>query len=407
MRLFRRSKERRSKSGDARPVIEVAEIKPNPDQELFFDGTDLKVLFEKSDEWRPTPTARAPESCFRRLPKRFQKAPAPPAAPEYRYTHLFRHVNPEDKLINWGADPITGVCYESLPRYLDPPTESVRFVASVPPAPQVEKLPGGKLPVESRRHCAARPPGQVSVEPPRSQVEAPAAARPAQPTVKVGYLKTLPAKKSPLKSPIRQYPERKDETPPPPPHTPLPVEPSIPDWLKTIDKGRSTTVDQLSTETPRRRRSRRKGRRSRTRSEDAKIPNVQEPENDPRPTPVDSAKVPTKSSRNLVGQLVERKIPFSLILRVLMSIIHHVLMTFNQFLPAWRILRDSKVGRDELMDAWRSVWLAMVYFVALWGLFTTVEQLVCFLAEGVNWVLGIVSLIMVLSMFSSCCLVNG
>jgi len=401
MRLFRRSKkERRCQSGDARPFIEGAGICLNPDDRLFFDDADSKVLLS------------APDSFFRRLSKKSRKKPAPPAALKYPQTHLFRHVKPEDKLTNWGADPITGVRYENPHRYLDPPTESMRFVSSSSPAPQVEKLLGGKWPVKSHSHYPAKPPGQVSVELPHSRIEAPAPARPAQSTTKISYLETLSAKKSSLNSSFRLQPKRKEENPPPPlrpppPPTPLPIGPSIPEWLTVVEKSRSTTLDQLSTESPQRQRSRRKSQRSRALSNDTKLPNVQEPKEDPRHTPVDPAKVATESPRNPPRQMVEKKSPVRLIPRVFMSIVRHILLTVDPFLPAWRISRNSEVAQDELMNAWWSVWLAMVYCMALWGLLITIGSCFSFLAKGFNWVLGIVSVVMVLSLSSSCCLANG
>ncbi len=456
MRLSRRSKkERRSESGGVSPVIDMAKRNLDPDDKLFFDGADLRVLLEKTDERPPISPAPVPESFFRRLSKKnSRKAPASPAAPQYPHTHLFRHVRQDDKLINWGADPITGVRYENPPRYLDPtPTESVRFVVTPSLAPYVKKLPGGKGPVESRRYCAARPPDQVPVETPRTQrvealasphfrmsvepsrprVEAFALARVSRLTGRISYLRTLPAKKSPPDLPIRENPKRKNGNPPPPLHPPTspppppplslpptspPTGPSISDWLEMVEDSRPTTVDLLPTKSPRRRSLRRNSRHSHTHPGDVEPPNFRERKKDPRPTavdpvkvatesPISPAKVATESPKIPFGKTEERKSLVRFSLRVLMTITHHMLLTFNQFLPAWRILWNSKVARDEFMNAWWTVWLAMVYFVALWGFFTTVGRFVWFLAEGINWALGVVSLVLVLSIFSSCCLANG
>lgn len=428
MRLIRRSKkERRSESGNARPIIEVAEMNLSPDDQLFFDGADPKVLLKKTDERRSTPSAPAPDIFYRHLSKKkSQRSSASSVALEYTHTNSFRHVKPEDKLTNWGANLITKVCYENSPKYLDPSIENVRFVASPSPAPQAKKLLTERWPVESRRHCAARsrsqvtvetscsqqvethssPPFWVSVKLPHSPVEVLAPVRPAKFTRRISYLNTLPVMKSSPNCSFRQQLKRKDGNPPSPP-TSLATGLSIPNWLRSIDKGRSTTVTQLPIISSRRQESKRKIRRSGTLFEDVKLSNAQKPKKDPRPTPANPAQVATESPKYPLVQVVERQSPFRPILRVLMSIIHHILLTFNQFLPTWRILRDSKIDRDQSKDALSNVWLTIVYFVALWGLFTTVGKFVCFLAEGVNWVFGIVSLIMVLSLFSSCCLANG
>lgn len=396
MRLFRRSKkERRCESGDPRPLVERAETTLNPDDRLFLANADSKVLLSARD------------SSSRRPSMKSQKKPAPPAALEYPRTHLFQHVKPEDKLTKWGADPITGVRYENPHKYLDPPTEGMRFVSSSSssPAPQVEKLLGGKWSVKSNRHYPAKPPGQVSVQLPHSRVEAPALVRPAQST-RLSYLETLPAKISALNSPVRQQPKRKEENPLPPLQSPplpmrLPIGSSITEWLEAVEKSRSTTADQLSTESPR------KSRRSRALSNITKLPNVQEPKEDLRHTPVNPAKVATESPRNPLRQTVEKNSPVRLIRGVLVSIVHHIVLTVDQFLPAWRISRNAEVAEDESVKSWWGVCFAMVYCMALWGLFITIGRCLSFLAMGFNGMLGIVSAVMVLSLFSSCCLANG
>ena len=418
-------------------MINIARRSVDSADTLFFDGIDSGDLLEHTNERPPAPPSPPSSNPSRRLPKTSRNTPAPPAAPKYAHAALFRHLKAAEKLTSRGADPITEIHCENPVSDLEPTSiESVRFVARPLAPPVVKNLPGGKGPVESRRYCAARRPSlvlveppcsqrvetpvtlsfQESVQPPRSRVEALTSARLTTSHRRISYLKSLPANKTPRGFPIRKEPRTEDGNRAPPP-VPL-MSSRTPGWLEQSEKSRPTTADLLSTESQWRIKSKAKNRDSPTWSEDTEAPADQESKIDPRPTPViptivtvkspkTSAKVTTESPNSLLGQAEVWKRRFRLFLKVLMSTAYHILLNFSRLPPAWRTLQKSKVGRDEFMDAWCTVWLAMVYLVALWGVSTTAGKFVCFMAERVNWVLRIASLFMVSGIFSRCCSSNG
>ena len=272
---------------------------------------------------------------------------------------MFRRLKDEDKLRAWGADPLTGIRHKNPPGYLRPtPTTSMRLVGSSLPPVKVEKS-------------------------------------------RVSYLGSLPTMKTPLAFPASKKLKKNALVPPSPP---APMRADIPGWLESVKTSRLTDVEPPPTEAPRRQRSKRKSRRSGPQSKDNEDPLVQKSASNP---PVDPIKEATESPTTPIRQMKQRRILFRLFLQVMMLMIQHILQTFSQFLPAWKVLRNPKVTRGEFMDAWWTVWLAMVYFVALLACLMTAGKFDCFMVEGVNWVLGIVSLVMVFCIFSRCCLANG
>lgn len=134
------------------------------------------------------------------------------------------------------------------------------------------------------------------------------------------------------------------------------------------------------------------------------LPTIQELKKHPRLMPVNPVKSVTESLKTSATTSGGKEKSTWLFLQGLVFITHEIVVTFNRFLPAWKVLQNPKVTRDEFVNASGTVWLAMMYSVALWAGITTVAKIVCFMAEDINWVLGIVSLVMAFSIFSSCCL---
>ena len=417
MPLFRRSrKEKKSETGDEAPFIDMAKGNLSPADMLCFDGEDPNVELKKASERSPIPLAVTPPSApaataspatstatkvtvpaglFRcQLKKISYRAPVSPAVPEDPITALFRHVKDEDKLRAWGADPISGIRHENPSGYLDPTsTNSIRFVgSSLLPSAKVGTLPRGNGPVKSRGLCTS-----IRVE---------------KPSERVSYLNLLPVIKTSLHFRIGK--KSKKENGPTPPLPPAPIGPNIRDRLEPAKISRPMTMEQPVAEAPHCRMSKKKIRRLHTQSMDSEGPVVQDSTSNSRFTPVDpvkgtfesrikTAKEATESPIAPLRRQEHRRMSFRLFLQVLTSIIHHFLRTFGQCIPAWKVLRDPKVTQDEFTNAWSTILLAMVYFLALWGCYTPVGKLVCSMVEGINWVLGVISLVMVFGIFGSFC----
>ena len=424
MPLFRKSKkQRRSKIGNEAPFIDMAKENVDPADRLFFDGGDPGIELGESTEQPPialaatasapvatasasaatasapvatasasaatasAPAATASAELFRRLSKKkFQQAPT--AGPEYPHTALFRRLKDEDKLRAWGADPVTGIRHENPLGYLVPtPTTSVRFVgSSLRPPAEADKLPGGHGPCRFERGIGS-----------------------------VSYLGSLPAMKTVSNLPAS---DKLKKNGPMPSSLPISMGPNIPGWLKSIEASGPMDIEPPPIDKPGHQRSKRKSRRSSTQPKDANDSSIQVSACNPRPTPVNpvkestespikNAKLVTDSLEASPGQVEQRIFPFRIFLQILMSVFQHILWKFSQFVPAWKVLQNPNVTQGEFMEAWWTMWLAMVYFVMLWACFVTVGRYVCFVVEGVNWILRIVSLLMVFCIFSRCWLSNG